>query len=283
MYLVTGASGNVGSRVLAELQKEGRRIRVLTSDPKKATTFGDGVDVVVGELGQADTLKKALTDVSHIFLMNRGLTDESLADLLQIAHGNECKRIVFLSSIAAKLPQLTLGKLHLQQERRLLASPIPARIVRATAFMSNTLQWAESIKTQGAVFNPMGDGSFAPIAPEDIAAFATLLLIDDGDHEVVSSITGPELLTASKQIAMLSEILAIPIRRIDISDEQAIEQIVRPGFPRQMASAVAELYGAVRTGSSAELLHTFELVMGNRPRTFATWARENKVRFVGEN
>jgi len=280
MYLVTGASGNVGSRVLAELQKEGKRIRVLTSDPKKAATFGDGVDVVVGGLGQADAIKKALSDVSHIFLMNRGLTDEALVDLLQIAHGNECKRIVFLSSIAAKLAELTLGKLHLQQEQRIFASPIQARIVRATAFMSNTLQWAESIKTQGAVFNPMGDGSFAPIAPEDIAAFATRLLVDDGDYEDVSSITGPELLTASKQIATLSEILGIPIQRIDITDQQAIEQIMRAGFPRQMAPAVAEVYGAVRAGSSAELLHTFELVMGNSPRTFATWAQENKARFV---
>jgi uncharacterized protein YbjT (DUF2867 family) len=280
MYLVTGASGNVGSRVLAELQREGKPIRVLTSDPKKTSIFGAGVDIVVGGLGQADTLKKALSGVSHIFLMNRGLTDESLADLLQIARRNECKRIVFLSSIAAKLPQLTLGKLHLQQEERILASPIPARVVRATAFMSNTLQWAESIKTQGAVFNPMGDGSFAPIAPEDIAAFAARLLVDDGNHVDVSSITGPELLTAAKQIATLSEILRIPIRQIDISDEQAIEQIMRAGFPRQMASAVVELYGAVRTGSSAEVLDTFESVMGNKPRTFATWARENKVRFV---
>src|SRR5256885_870796 len=94
----------------------------------------------------ATSAKTCIPFISNIFLMNRGLTDEALVDLLQIAHGNECKRIVFLSSIAAKLPELTLGKLHLQQEQRILASPIQARIVRATAFMSNTLQWAESIK-----------------------------------------------------------------------------------------------------------------------------------------
>ncbi|QEE28794.1 NAD-dependent epimerase/dehydratase family protein [Terriglobus albidus] len=280
MYLVTGASGNIGSRVLAELQNLGKQVRVLTSDPNKATKFESKVEVVVGGLGQPDVLKTALAGVSHLFLMNRGLTDESLGDLLDIAHGNQCKRMVFLSSIAAKLPELTLGKLHLQQEQRILASSIQARILRATAFMSNALQWAQSIKTQGVVYNPMGDGSFAPIAPEDIATFAVHLLIDDGNHEEISSITGPELLTVSKQIATLSQILGVPIQRVDVTDEQAVEQIMRGGFPRPLAAAVVELYAAVRTGSSTDLLHTFERVMGYRPRTFATWARENKQRFV---
>jgi uncharacterized protein YbjT (DUF2867 family) len=56
--LLTGASGYVGSHLLAELQRRGRRVRALTRNPDQATM--PGVDVRKGDAVSAEGLPEAL-------------------------------------------------------------------------------------------------------------------------------------------------------------------------------------------------------------------------------
>ena len=48
-YLITGATGDVGSRVVERLLQRGDRPRVFVRDEEKARSrFGDRVDVFIG-------------------------------------------------------------------------------------------------------------------------------------------------------------------------------------------------------------------------------------------
>ena len=55
-------------------------------------------------------------------------------------------------------------------------------------------------KSQGKVFNPTGDGKFAPISPYDIAAVAALALISSGHEGKAYDITGSQLLSTHDQV-----------------------------------------------------------------------------------
>src|SRR5437868_5506334 len=73
LYLVTGATGNVGSRVVERLLARGERPRVVVRDADKARArFGDRVEVVVGDLADTRSLATALAGVDALLLVNSG-------------------------------------------------------------------------------------------------------------------------------------------------------------------------------------------------------------------
>ena len=67
MFLVTGATGNVGRNVVEHLLTRGEKERALVRDPQRTVLPAD-VDVVQGDLSQPDTLDAALGGVSGVFL-----------------------------------------------------------------------------------------------------------------------------------------------------------------------------------------------------------------------
>lgn len=72
-YLITGATGNVGSLVVESLIGRGQRPRVFVRDRQKAIArFGDRVDVFVGDLADVATMKPALTGADALLLLTSG-------------------------------------------------------------------------------------------------------------------------------------------------------------------------------------------------------------------
>ena len=67
--LVTGATGNTGSQIVAQLKQTGADVRALVRDESKAASLNDqGVDVVRGDLDDAASLADSLSGVEKIYL-----------------------------------------------------------------------------------------------------------------------------------------------------------------------------------------------------------------------
>ena len=60
--LITGASGYIGGRLVPQLAERGYPVRCLARDPRKLSGrgWGDGVEVVPGDVLDRDSLAKAL-------------------------------------------------------------------------------------------------------------------------------------------------------------------------------------------------------------------------------
>ena len=72
-YLITGATGEVGSRVVRQLLERHIRPRVLVRSEEKARSlFGDRVDVCVGDLAAPDSMRGAIQGADTVFLVNVG-------------------------------------------------------------------------------------------------------------------------------------------------------------------------------------------------------------------
>jgi uncharacterized protein YbjT (DUF2867 family) len=100
-YLITGATGDVGSKVVQHLLQRGERPRVFVRDAEKARSrFGDRVEVFVGDLADPAALNAALGGIDELFLVNIGpqipARDEAAA---KAAKASGVKHLVKLSSM----------------------------------------------------------------------------------------------------------------------------------------------------------------------------------------
>ncbi len=81
-YLITGATGDVGSKVVKQLLQSGEQPRVFVRDAEKARALlGEKVQVFVGDLGDAASLRAALEGIDALFLVNSGPRIPALDDL----------------------------------------------------------------------------------------------------------------------------------------------------------------------------------------------------------
>lgn len=280
MYLVTGATGNVGRQVVNQLLANGQKVRVFTRDAAKVARWSNQVEVAVGDFTSPETFAQAVQGVEGAFIMNGALEGGRFRQLITAAKAQGSPRLVFLSTLFAGFPESPIGQLHKDKEDVIRASGLAGKFVRAGGFMTNAYQWLGSIKTEGTVYNALGTGKVAPVAAEDIAAVVVHALTHLDRAPEVFEVTGGELLTVPEQVGILSRAVNKPLRCVDVPTETAVQGFISAGTPAPVAAAVGQSFEAIRDGQMAFIKDTVKQVTGRQPRTFQSWAEEHAPSFA---
>ena len=279
-FLITGATGAIGSRVVERLLARGDRPRIFVRDPEKARAhYGHRVDVVVGDLADSGSLQAALTGVDAVFLVNSGPELASRdAAVAKAGKAAGVKHLVKLSSMDAQ-QDVGTGTWHARGESAIRASGIVFTFVQPTGFMSNALEWATSIKAEGIVRAPTGGGRIPFIHPDDIAAVATKALTMPEYHGESLPITGPEALNYAEMAAKIGDAVGRTLRFEPISDEQERKHMTVGGTPTEIIAAHLSIYRAIREGRLATVTDNVARVLGQTSIAFDRWAQENAEAF----
>jgi uncharacterized protein YbjT (DUF2867 family) len=280
-YLITGATGEVGSRVVRQLLERHIRPRVLARSEEKARSlFGDRVDVCVGDLAAPDSMREAIQGADTVFLVNVGPAiperDEAAA---MISKEVRVRKIVKLSSLDVE-HGLAIGAWHEKGEAAIRTTGIPFTFVRPTGFMSNLLAWAHSIRTESVVRSSTADGRRPFIHSEDIASVCLAALLNDEYSGEALPITGPESLTFGEVTAIISEAVGRPLSYQVISDEEARERYSRISGSQEETEAHVALWRAIREGRLAATTDRVERILGRKPIALRQWASENVRSFL---
>lgn len=279
-YLITGATGDIGSRIVERLLQRNIRPRVLVRNQAKARSlFGERVDVFVGDLAEPASMRDALKGADAIYLVNVGpeipRRDGSVAVLAKEEGAN---RIVKLSSLDVE-HGLAIGAWHEKGEAAIRAVGIPFTFVRPTGFMSNLLAWAHSIKTEKIVRSSTADGRWPFIHSEDIAAVSVEALVSTNYVGQSLPITGPDSLTFGEATATIAEAIGERLKYQAISDEEAREHYSKVSGSQEETEAHVTLWRAIREGRLASVTHEVERILGRKPITLTQWAAENADSF----
>ncbi|MFC5144752.1 NmrA family NAD(P)-binding protein [Streptomyces aureoversilis] len=267
--LVTGATGNTGRHVVAELVRRGERVRALTRNPAAAAAAGRlpaEVELVAGTHTAPERLDAALDGVSRLHITVTAGLAEVGPELVRRAVGAGVRRITVLWGGG-------VGPV----EQAVADSGVEWTRLEPQEFMSNTLAWSESVRSEGIVREPY-DFPSALVHEADIAAVAAVALLEDGHAGRAYNLTGPESLTPRERIAILSRAIRRDIDFVPITHEQAVDRLMATGVPRADADYVIGWYSAP-SDASTTVVDTVKQVTGHPARTFAQWVAEHTEHF----
>jgi uncharacterized protein YbjT (DUF2867 family) len=268
MYLVTGATGNVGAEVIRALAGAGQPVRALARTGR-ADGLPEGAQSAVGDLNDPASLRPALASVAGVFLLPGYADMPGLLGELRLAG---VSRVVLLSSTAADGGELSnaVTRYMIDSEQAVRESGVPWTILRAAGLMSNALQWASQLTAGDVVRAPFASVAVAMIDPWDIAAVAALSLTAPGHEGRHYSLTGPQALLPAERVAILGSVLDRQLRFEAQPDAEARAEMSK-AMPAEYVDAFIRYYADGTLDESVPLPAVQELT-GRPPRAFRQWA-----------
>jgi uncharacterized protein YbjT (DUF2867 family) len=277
--LVTGATGNVGSRVVRELQGRGVSVRAFVRDPDKAVAMlGDSVELVSGDFSNPESRRRALEGVEGVFLAcaNDPRQVEYETGVIDAARQAGVRRIVKLSALGAEIGSpVAFWDWHGRIEEHLLTSGIPAVVLRPTFSMTNLLGSADAVRHAGSLFAPANGARVAMIDPRDIAEVAAVALAEDTHDAKAYTLTGPEAITFERVAEELSATAGRRVEFVAVPDEAARQGMIEQGVPEFVAGEIVKVFGFLRRGDQDRTTDTVRALTGREPRGFAEFARDH--------
>jgi uncharacterized protein YbjT (DUF2867 family) len=277
--LVTGSTGNVGSRLVKLLSSRGQSVRAFTRTGER-DRFGNGVEVAEGDFTDKESLRRALDGVSRMYLLSAGhQLEEYEANAIEAAKAARLELVVKHSVAGAQYKASDIPRWHRAGEERLEASGLPYAFIRPASFASNALFWSGSVKSQGMVYGALGDAALPVIDPDDIAEVAAVTLTTPGHTGKAYEISGPEALTTEHQVKTLGSVLGRDLKYVNVPDSAARESMIGMGMPPRFVDAMIGLMQLLRSMGRIEPTDQVRAVTGRQPRTFRQWAEANAGAF----
>jgi len=275
--LVTGAPGNVGTPLVAELLALGATVRVAAFHPEAArAALGEGAEIVPFDFGDPATFG-AFDGVERMFLLRppaiadvKGVIVPALAE----ARRRGVRHVVFLSIQGAERNRLVP---HRKIEDALRRSGMAWTFVRAAYFMQNlSTTHVADIREHDEVFIPAGRRSrTAHVDARDVAAVAARALVEPGHEGRAYEPTGPAALTYDEVAAAISTAAGRPIRFADPGLVAYWRRMRGRGMPRAMVGVTIGIYLAARLGLAAGITDDVRAVTGRDPIAFGTFAQDH--------
>ncbi|WP_433195460.1 NAD(P)H-binding protein [Nocardia sp. CA-107356] len=276
MILVTGATGNIGTELVAALNNSGAAVRALVRDPARAQ-LPAGVEAVPGDLNRPESLTEAFDGVTGMFLLP-GYADTP--DLLARAKKAGVQHIVLLSGGSAALEDMdnAVSAYMTRAERDVRESGLAWTFLRPRSFMSNALRWLPQLAQGDVIRAQFPDVPVAAIDPADIAAVAAVALTGGELAGRILDLTGARALVPADQVAVLAEVLDRPLVCQGLTNAQTRAEL-EATMPQKYVDAFWSFF-ADGTLDESQVYPTVQEVTGRVPRTFEQWARTHADAFT---
>ena len=224
MLAITGATGQVGSRIAARLAGLGLPQRLIVRDAARAPLLPRTEVAEASSYGNAAEMVRALAGVDKLFLISardrfgvahmaakKGtppppydrLKEQQTAIDAAVEAG--VRHIVYLSMMnAAPDATFILAHDHFHTEQYIRASGVPFTFLRASLYTDNV---PHGVSAGDVIRVPAGDGRVAWVTRDDVAATVAAVLAGAGQEGRTYDVTGPEALTMAETAERLSEVL----------------------------------------------------------------------------
>lgn len=263
MYVIMGATGNIGSKLANILLDKGEKIKVVGRSAERLKPFVDnGAEAAVGDISDAAFLKNTFKGADAIFaLIPPNYTTDNLrvfyneigANIVKAIQESGVKHVLFLSSLGAHLAENTgpIKGLHDVEQQLNKLDDVNVLHLRPTYFMENLLANVGMIKNMGINGSDIkGDVKFSMIATKDIAPVAADHLIKrDFSGKSVQELLGERDISLEEVTRIFGEKIGKPdLKFVHFSAEDAKKGMMDYGMSDDVSDQLIELGRAISDG-----------------------------------
>ncbi|MBV8944444.1 MAG: SDR family oxidoreductase [Solirubrobacterales bacterium] len=275
MILVIGGRSKIGSALIENLVERGEPVRALSRAHESARPFPAGVETVVGDLGDVESLNAAMVGVKKVFLLCGPTPDEVAFNKNAIdaaaAHGIE---LLVRSSIlgADGESPATFVRDHGMCDEYLRSAGLGFAIVRPNMFMQNVPEnTMPSIEESGNFYTNTGNARISMVDTRDVAAAAAVLLTEPGHQGEEVDVTGPEAFGYDDVAVKLSAAMGRPVAHVAVPDDAVRSALAGFGLGDWMVEGLVGLFRDYRQsgtdGYAAQVTDTVSRCTGRDPRS----------------
>lgn len=131
------------------------------------------------------------------------------------------------------------------------------------------------VSADGTIRGPAGNGRFAPVLREDIAAAAAAVLNSAGHEEHTYDLTGPQDVSLAEVAEVMTRTSGREIRYVEESDREAFASRAHFGAPDYEVRGWVSSYQAIRDGSLQGVSGAVRELTGVAPTGLAAYLSAN--------
>ncbi|MBZ4487235.1 SDR family oxidoreductase [Microbacterium sp. cx-55] len=227
--LVTGASGHLGHLVVERLLARGAAASDIVAGartPAKIADLADlGVRVVELDYDRPDTITAALEGVDRVLLVSGSEVGKRAAQhqaVIDAASGVE--QFVYTSLYHATESTLPLAGEHIETEKAIAASGLPAVLLRNNWYTENYAADVARSAESGELVASVGDGRISSASRVDFADAAAVVLLGEGHVGQTYELAGDVAWTFDELAAAASEVTGreVAYRRLNTEAHAAL-------------------------------------------------------------
>ncbi len=284
-FLVTGATGKTGAHVVPLLIARGHRVRAFVhrEDERSQRLAEHGATIVVGDLLDFAAVRSALDGVGGAYFcypIAPGLV-EATAYVAEAAREAGVGAIVNLSQVSARADAGSdAARQHWIAERLLDRSGVAVTHLRPTFFAEWLTMLGGTLRADGVLRLPFGDGRHAPIAAADQARVIAAILDDPGPHAGRTyALFGPVEMNHHEIAAVLARVLDVAVRYEPVPVEAFAAFLRERGMSPHLVQHLSNVALDYRRGVFAGTNDVVERIGGLPPTEVATFVRDHRAAF----
>ncbi len=271
MILVTGASGNSGSKVVEVLRRRGLAFRIAS---RRAGEAGN----VPFDFHDRATWPGALSGTRGVYLLRPpALADmsETLLPFVDAIRDAGAGPIVFLSVAGAERNPILP---HAKVEKRLLSGGLSDFTILRPGYFAQNLEdvFLADIREEGRIALPAGEGLVAFVDLRDVAEVTVEALC--GRADLVGgavTLTGPRAIGFGEVASLISAAAGRPVRYDRMSPMGYWWHLRRRRQPVMQTFVQTILNTGLRFGNAATVDATLSRLLGRPATDIATYISDN--------
>ncbi len=204
MFLVTGATGSLGRRIVEQLRERDMPVRAFVRLTSNYQNLEDrGAEIFIGDLREERDITKACQGVKYIISSHGSGSDAQALDyranieLIDRALENQIEHFVFISVLGVDLAyqDSPTFKAKREVEKYLAKSGLSYTILRPAGFANNLLPLAERFRDTG-LYLLIGDAKnrSSIVSTDDLAKIAIASVSTEAAKNQIFAVGGPDIL-----------------------------------------------------------------------------------------
>lgn len=290
MILVTGATGQFGSKAIEHLLKKGinsSEISALVRDVEKAKSLTEkGIELRIGDYNDHDSLVNAFRGIDKLLLVSSndrsGFENRARQhiNVINAAREAQVKHIIYTSFV--RKPQFEDSAIaafqdsHVQTEKAIKESGINYTILQNGIYLEMIPVFAgDKVAETGNILFPAGEGKASYVLREELAEAAAHVLVSESHENKVYQLTNSESVSFYDIANALSVPLAKEVKYNSPGADEFEALLTKFGVPALYIGMFIMWGSALAQGTMDVEDNTLERFLGRKPTSMTQFLKNN--------